>query len=124
MPERALKVIEPATEAVLEEIPRAGVEEVDAAVARAGTAFVAWRTVTPTERAATLRRIADAVTSHREELARIEARNAGKPIRDARGEMDMVAQVFHYYSGSPERLEFAPASILRFRHDGHGWTPV
>jgi acyl-CoA reductase-like NAD-dependent aldehyde dehydrogenase len=104
LPERALKVIEPATEAVLEEIPRAGVEEVDAAVARAATAFVAWRTVTPTERAATLRRIADAVTSHREELARIEARNAGKPIRDARGEMDMVAQVFHYYSGSPERL--------------------
>jgi betaine-aldehyde dehydrogenase len=44
------------------------------------------------------------VASHREELAQIEARNAGKPIEDARGEMDMVAQVFAYYSGSPERL--------------------
>ncbi|HEY2440306.1 MAG TPA: aldehyde dehydrogenase family protein, partial [Solirubrobacteraceae bacterium] len=70
----------------------------------AGAAFPAWRAVTPSDRAAVLRRIADAVASHREELAQIEARNAGKPIEDARGEMDMVAQVFAYYSGSPERL--------------------
>ncbi len=99
-----LEVLEPATEAVLEEIPRAGVAEVDAAVQRAAAAFPAWRAVSPAARAAVLRDIAAAVTSHREELARIEARNAGKPIQDARGEMDMVAQVFNYYSGSPERL--------------------
>ena len=37
-------------------------------------------------------------------MAQLEARNAGKPIGDARGEMDMVAQVFGYYAGSPERL--------------------
>jgi betaine-aldehyde dehydrogenase len=104
LPDGVLEVVEPATEAVLEEIPRAGVEDVDAAVARAGAAFPAWRAVTPSDRAAVLRRIADAVASHREELAQIEARNAGKPIDDARGEMDMVAQVFAYYSGSPERL--------------------
>ena len=34
----------------------------------------------------------------------LEARNAGKPIGDARGEMEMVAQVFDYYAGAPERL--------------------
>ncbi len=34
----------------------------------------------------------------------LEARNAGKPIGDARGEMDMVAQTFRYYAGAPERL--------------------
>jgi acyl-CoA reductase-like NAD-dependent aldehyde dehydrogenase len=104
LPNGILEVVEPATEAVLEQIPRASVEDVDAAVARAGAAFPAWRAVTPSDRAAVLRRIADAVASHREELAQIEARNAGKPIDDARGEMDMVAQVFAYYSGSPERL--------------------
>ncbi|HWD74893.1 MAG TPA: aldehyde dehydrogenase family protein [Solirubrobacteraceae bacterium] len=104
MPDGILEVVEPATEAVLEQIPRARVEDVDAAVARAGAAFPAWRAVTPSDRAAVLRRIADAVASHREELAQVEARNAGKPIDDARGEMDMVAQVFAYYSGSPERL--------------------
>jgi betaine-aldehyde dehydrogenase len=99
-----LKVLEPATEAVLEELPRAGVQEVDAAVARAAAAFGAWRAMTPSDRAALLRTISAAVTAHREELAQLEARNAGKPIGDARGEMDMVAQVFAYYSGSPERL--------------------
>ena len=34
----------------------------------------------------------------------LEARNAGKPILDARGEMEMVAQTFRYYAGAPERL--------------------
>ncbi len=104
MSEGALRVVEPATEEVLEELPRAGVEDVDAAVARAAAAFPAWRAVTPSDRATVLRRIADAVIAHRDELALIEARNAGKPIEDARGEMDMVAQVFHYYAGAPERL--------------------
>jgi acyl-CoA reductase-like NAD-dependent aldehyde dehydrogenase len=99
-----LSVLEPATEAVLQEIPRAGVDEVDAAVARAAAAFPAWRAVTPSDRAAILRSVSDAVTAHLEELAQLEARNAGKPIGDARGEMGMVAQVFSYYSGSPERL--------------------
>jgi acyl-CoA reductase-like NAD-dependent aldehyde dehydrogenase len=104
LPSATLEVLEPATEAVLEELPRAGEAEVDAAVARAAAAFPAWRAVTPSDRAALLRTISAAVTAHREELAQLEARNAGKPIGDARGEMDMVAQVFAYYSGSPERL--------------------
>jgi acyl-CoA reductase-like NAD-dependent aldehyde dehydrogenase len=102
--ERILEVVEPATAAVLDSLPRAGVEEVDAAVARAAAAFAAWRAVTPSDRALMLRRISDTVTDHLEELAQLEARNAGKPIGDARGEMGMVAQVFAYYSGSPERL--------------------
>jgi acyl-CoA reductase-like NAD-dependent aldehyde dehydrogenase len=99
-----LSVLEPATEAVLQEIPRADASDVDRAVERAAAAFPAWRAVTPSDRAAVLRRVSDAVGDHLEELAQLEARNAGKPIGDARGEMGMVAQVFSYYSGSPERL--------------------
>jgi acyl-CoA reductase-like NAD-dependent aldehyde dehydrogenase len=99
-----LQVIEPATERVLEELPRAGVDEVDAAVAAAKRAFPAWRDVSPADRARVLRRIADGVEERLEELALLEARNAGKPIGDARGEIGMVAEVFRYYAGSPERL--------------------
>ena len=51
-----------------------------------------------------LRAIAEAIASRAEELARLEARNVGKPIGDARGEVGMVANVFHYYAGAPERL--------------------
>jgi betaine-aldehyde dehydrogenase len=102
--ETMLKVVEPATERVMAELPHAGAEEADAAVARAKEAFPAWRDVTPGARAAILRDLAAAVSAHAEELARLEARNVGKPIADARGEMELVSDVFNYYAGAPERL--------------------
>jgi acyl-CoA reductase-like NAD-dependent aldehyde dehydrogenase len=99
-----LAVLEPATEAVLEEVARAGVEEVDEAVANARAALPAWRALAPGERAQALRALADVLAAHREELAVLEARNAGKAISDARGEMGMVVDTFRYYAGAPERL--------------------
>jgi acyl-CoA reductase-like NAD-dependent aldehyde dehydrogenase len=98
-----IEVIEPATEQVMAELPRAGAEEVDAAVARAKAAFPAWRAVAPADRAALLRKLGDAVEDRHEELATLEARNAGKPIGDARGEIGMVAETFRYYAGGIER---------------------
>jgi betaine-aldehyde dehydrogenase len=99
-----LRVIEPATERVLAELVEATVEDADRAVARAKAAYPAWRAVTPKDRANLMRRIATAVQDQAEELAVLEARNAGKPISDARGEVGMVADVFNYYAGAPERL--------------------
>jgi acyl-CoA reductase-like NAD-dependent aldehyde dehydrogenase len=99
-----LSVLEPATEQVLAEIPRAGVEEVDAAVARAKAALGAWGAHAPGERARLLYALTDTLAAHREELALLEARNAGKAIADARGEMGMVVDTFRYYAGAPERL--------------------
>src|SRR5215208_1996006 len=98
-----LSVVEPATEEVLAEVARAGAEETDAAVARARSAYPAWRAVSPRERSALLRGLADAIDDRRDELAVLEARNAGKPISDARGEMAMVVETFRYYAGAPER---------------------
>jgi betaine-aldehyde dehydrogenase len=98
-----LKVIEPATEGVLAEIPRATADDVDAAVARARAAFPAWRAVAPADRARLLHRLANVLEEHLDELAVLEARNAGKPIGDARGEMGMVVDTFRYYAGAPER---------------------
>jgi acyl-CoA reductase-like NAD-dependent aldehyde dehydrogenase len=98
-----LTVLEPATEQVLAEVPRAGAEEADAAVARAKAAFPAWRDVAPADRSKLLHGLADALASKQEELAQLEARNAGKPIGDARGEMAMVVDTFRYYAGMPER---------------------
>ena len=98
-----LTVLEPATEAVLAEIPRAGVEEADAAVARAKAAYPAWRAISPPDRARLLHRLADALAGAQEELAVLEARNAGKPIGDARGELGMVVDTFRFYAGAVER---------------------
>jgi betaine-aldehyde dehydrogenase len=99
-----ISVIEPATEEVMAEIPRAGVEETDAAVAAAKAAFGGWRAVTPGERSLMIERLASAIGEKAEELATLEARNAGKPITDARGEIGMVVETFRYYSAAPERL--------------------
>ncbi|HKC18714.1 MAG TPA: aldehyde dehydrogenase family protein, partial [Candidatus Dormibacteraeota bacterium] len=99
-----MKVIEPATEKVLEDLPEATVEDLDRAVARAQAAYPAWRAVSPHDRAMLLRRFAAAVESAAAKLAEIEARNVGKPISDARGEVGMVVDVFNYYAGAPERL--------------------
>jgi betaine-aldehyde dehydrogenase len=98
-----ISVIEPATAQPMAEVPRAGVEETDAAVARAREAFPAWRAIAPDERSSILHGLADAVDARHEDLATLEARNAGKPIADARGEIGMVATCLRYYAGAPER---------------------
>ena len=99
-----MRVIEPATEEVLAEIPDASLDDADRAVERAKAAFPAWRAVAPGDRARLMRRFATIVGDNVERLAQLEARNVGKPISDARGEVGMVADVFHYYAGAPERL--------------------
>jgi acyl-CoA reductase-like NAD-dependent aldehyde dehydrogenase len=68
-----MQVFEPATEQVLAELPRAGAEEADEAVARAKAAFPAWRDVAPGDRAKLLRRLARAVEGKVEELAQLES---------------------------------------------------
>jgi acyl-CoA reductase-like NAD-dependent aldehyde dehydrogenase len=103
MRQMALIVTNPATEETIAELDPAGVEETDAAVARAKGAFTEWRAVAPTDRARLLRRLATLVEEHAEELARIESQNVGKPIGGARGEIGMVGQVFHFYAGAVDK---------------------
>ncbi|GGL41341.1 aldehyde dehydrogenase [Phycicoccus endophyticus] len=98
------EVIDPATERVVTRVELAGLEETDAAVARAVAAGPAWRAVAPADRARLLRRFADVVEEHREELARLEVANAGHPIGNARWEAGNVVDVLRYYSAAPERL--------------------
>jgi acyl-CoA reductase-like NAD-dependent aldehyde dehydrogenase len=98
-----LTVLNPATEQPIVQLPQAGVEETDAAVARAKAAFPEWRAVAPVDRSRLLRRLATLVEEHGEELARIESQNVGKPIAGARAEVAMVANVFHFYAGAVEK---------------------
>jgi betaine-aldehyde dehydrogenase len=98
-----MTVVNPATEETIATLPSAGVEETDAAVARARAAYPAWRAVSPADRGRLLRRLATLVEEHHEELARIESANVGKPIAGARGEVGMVADVFHFYAGAVDK---------------------
>jgi acyl-CoA reductase-like NAD-dependent aldehyde dehydrogenase len=98
-----LTVVNPATEKPIARLEPAGVEEVDAAVARARAAFPGWRAVGVMDRARLLRRLASLVEENAEELARIESQNVGKPIAGARAEVAMVAGVFHFYAGAVDK---------------------
>jgi acyl-CoA reductase-like NAD-dependent aldehyde dehydrogenase len=102
--ETLVRVVEPATEDVMAELPKAGVEQADEAILKAKEAFPAWKRVPAAERAELMRAVAAKVRERADDLARLESRNVGKPISDARGEVGMVADVFNYYAGAPERL--------------------
>ena len=98
-------MIEPATEAVLEEVPRAGVDDVDEAVAAReggvpGVARDRARQRAPAHCGRSPMRWPQSTSNSRV----LEARNAGKPIGDARGEIGMAIDTFRYYAGAPERL--------------------
>ena len=98
-----LTILNPATEQPIAKLEQAGAEEADEAVARAKEAFPAWWSVSPADRGRLLRRLAALVEENTEELARIESQNVGKPIAGARGEIGMVAQVFHFYAGAVDK---------------------
>jgi acyl-CoA reductase-like NAD-dependent aldehyde dehydrogenase len=97
-------VIDPATEEVVTTVELVTVEQTDDAIARAQGAAPSWRGVAPADRARLLRRFADLVDAHVEELAQLEVRNSGHTIGNARWEAGNVRDVLHYYAAAPERL--------------------
>ncbi len=93
----------PATGQVFTTVPSYDLEETDRAIERAVHAAPSWRAVTPSDRARLLRRFADVVDGHIEELAQLEVTNSGHTIANARWEAGNVRDVLLYYSGAPER---------------------
>jgi acyl-CoA reductase-like NAD-dependent aldehyde dehydrogenase len=96
-------VVNPATGEVLTTVPSLGPDEVDRVIEGAARAAPAWRAVAPADRARLLRRFADLVDAHHEELARLEVANAGHVIANARWEAGHVRDVLEYYAAAPER---------------------
>ncbi|WP_020137971.1 aldehyde dehydrogenase family protein [Streptomyces sp. 351MFTsu5.1] len=102
--EHELTVLNPATEEVVATVPAAGAADVDAAVARAAKAQEGWAQAAPADRARLLRRFADVVDQHVEELARLEVREAGHLLGNARWEAGNVRDLLEYAAGGVERL--------------------
>jgi acyl-CoA reductase-like NAD-dependent aldehyde dehydrogenase len=103
---RTRAVCEPATGGVLAEVAEAGEADVDAAVGAALAAFEdgPWRRTSATDRGRVLLRAAALIRERAEELAVTEARNVGKPIGDARWEVEAAAGTFEYYAGAANKL--------------------
>ncbi|QEV17146.1 aldehyde dehydrogenase family protein [Streptomyces alboniger] len=99
-----LDVLNPATEEVVATVPAATAQDVDAAVTRAARAQEQWAAAAPADRARLLRRFAAQVDDHLEELARLEVREAGHVIGNARWEAGNVRDLLDYSAGGAERL--------------------
>ena len=102
----SLELTEPATEQVWNEVPAAGKQEIDEALQAAAEAFRKsnWSSANPGSRTEALYRIAGLIREHAEQLALLEARNVGKPIGDARWEINAGARCFEYYAGGISRF--------------------
>ena len=103
-------VLNPATGEEIARAPLSGNEDVERAVAAARRAFDGWAATTPGERALALLRIADAIEGHAEELAQLEATNAGKPLAAFReDEIPFMVDNLRFFAGAARCLEGKPA---------------
>lgn len=98
-----LTLVNPATEAVLGEQPLATAADADAAIAAAARALPAWRAVAPADRARLLRRFADTVAAHVDELAAMETANMGMTISNSRWCAAAASDVLHYFAGAVDK---------------------
>lgn len=97
--------LDPSTGDVLAEVARCGADEVDSAVKAARRAHEeTWRNATPAERSRVLHRISEGIRAAREELARLESQDTGKPLRQAFTDVDVAARYFEFYANCIESL--------------------
>ncbi|MEO8756656.1 MAG: aminobutyraldehyde dehydrogenase [Devosia sp.] len=120
-------VHEPALGTQLAEVPSASPAQIDAAVRAAHIAYKGWSHSLPKERSAALLRIANLIEERAGELAPIESRNGGKPLRFVRaGELANVADVFRFFGTAVRNMPATAAGSYRaglnsqIRRDGIG----
>jgi len=96
--------INPATDERMASFPECSSAEQEKALAAATKAACAWRETTPRERAALLTRVAQVLRLHREHYAGLITAEVGKPIVEARAEVDKCALGCEYYAQQGARL--------------------
>jgi acyl-CoA reductase-like NAD-dependent aldehyde dehydrogenase len=99
-----LEVHDPATGEVVETVPAGSAEDVDAAVRAAFAAFPGWRETPASRRGEVLHEATAHVRSHTDELARQLTLEQGKPLREARLEIDRCLETLEHYAGLAKNL--------------------
>ncbi|HLQ26286.1 MAG TPA: CoA-acylating methylmalonate-semialdehyde dehydrogenase [Acidiferrobacterales bacterium] len=98
-------VTNPATGAVMRQVPLAGSEDIARAVAAAHAAFPGWSATPPLRRARVLTRFRELMEAHRDELARLASAEHGKTLADAAGSVQRGIEVIEFASGVPHLLK-------------------
>jgi betaine-aldehyde dehydrogenase len=103
---RTTDVLNPADGTVMAHAPDSGAEDVDRAVAAARAAFADWSQTTPGERSNALLKLAQAIEDRGDELAELEARNAGKPLQAVKDdEIPAMVDNLRYFATAARNLE-------------------
>lgn len=117
---RIERSVDPATGRPWAEVAFGGAADIDRAVDAARRAFEGpWRRMPGHERAALLRRLAELYREHAPELARLESRDNGRAIREARVDVGAHAQWYRYYAGLAEQLS---GRTIPFDDSVHAFT--
>jgi succinate-semialdehyde dehydrogenase/glutarate-semialdehyde dehydrogenase len=98
-------VLNPATGEILARVPRCGAAEAADAVASAHAAFGPWAKRTAKDRAGILRRWFELIIAHKEDIALLMTSEQGKPLAEARGEVDYAASFVEFYAEEAKRIE-------------------
>ncbi len=93
-----LESINPATEAVLARFPASTPDEIETAIAEAEAAQQTWRRTSFDERAVAMRRLAAHLRSNRDDYAQLITLEMGKPMAEARAEIDKCAWACEFYA--------------------------
>jgi succinate-semialdehyde dehydrogenase/glutarate-semialdehyde dehydrogenase len=95
----------PATGATIAEVPRMGVAETRRAIERTEAALPSWRSMLAKDRARILRRWADLMLERQEDLARLLTTEQGKPVAEARVEVEYAASFYEWFGEQAKRVD-------------------
>ena len=99
-----MEVRNPASGELVGRVPKAGTAETRRAVEAADRALKSWRKTMPAERAAILRRLFDLMHEHKDDLALIMTAEQGKPLSEAKGEINYAAGFIEWFAEEAKRI--------------------
>jgi (Z)-2-((N-methylformamido)methylene)-5-hydroxybutyrolactone dehydrogenase len=104
---RHLDSYDPATGKVWYQAADGGAEDIDAAVAAARGALAdpAWRRITQTERGVMMRRLADLIAQHADEIGRLETRDNGKLLKEMLAQAAVLPDTYQYFAGMADKIQ-------------------
>jgi aldehyde dehydrogenase (NAD+) len=103
---RSFTVVDPSDGTSIAQVALGGKADVDQAVAAARAALTApeWARMRAADRGRILYRIAEAIRDQGERLARLESQDVGKPLRQAKADVEAAARYFEFYAGAADKL--------------------
>ena len=123
-----IPVIDPSDGQVFAHLARGRSDDIDRAVRAAESARDgAWGKLAPAEKGRLLMKLSYAILEHHEELAQLESRDCGKPLKQARADATACARYFEFYSGAPDKLHgdtipYLPGYTVLTWREPHGVT--